>query len=70
MSNTKVVVKGRDLEGKHHTLEKTHPYQLELFQYLLPDEKRYSNTVELYDAIPRYYASTKKWRKCGKMASF
>lgn len=55
-----IYVKGRDLEGKERTLEKTQPYQLELFQYLLPDQDRYSNTVELYDAIPRFFASTKK----------
>ncbi|NJL51213.1 MAG: hypothetical protein HC930_01525 [Hydrococcus sp. SU_1_0] len=58
--NTAVYIKGRDLEGNERTLEKTHPYQLELFQYLLPDEERYSNTVELYDAIPRFFASTKQ----------
>ena len=64
-----VYVKGKDLEGNERTLEKTHPYQLELFQYLLPDEERYSNTVELYDAIPRFFASTKKMaemREAGK----
>ncbi len=60
MGNNPVLVKGKDLEGNERTLEKTHPYQLELFQYLLPDEERYSNTVELYDAIPRFFASTKQ----------
>src|SRR4051812_47773100 len=31
------------------------PLQLSLFQYLQPEEKRYSNTIELYDFMPKYY---------------
>lgn len=58
--NNVLYIQGKDLKGNKRTLEKTHPYQLELFQYLLPDRERYSNTVELYDAIPRYFASTKR----------
>jgi hypothetical protein len=54
------LVKGKDLDGNEKVLEKTHPYQLELFQYLLPDEDRYSNTLELYDATPRFFPSPKK----------
>jgi hypothetical protein len=54
------LVKGRDLDGNEKVLEKTHPYQLELFQHLLPDEDRYSNTLELYDATPRFFPSPKK----------
>ncbi|HEX8369571.1 MAG TPA: hypothetical protein VF604_13590, partial [Pyrinomonadaceae bacterium] len=31
------------------------PVQLTLFELLLPSEKPYSNTVELYDFIPKYH---------------
>lgn len=31
------------------------PVQLTLFELLLPNEKPYSNTVELYDFIPKYH---------------
>lgn len=31
------------------------PIQLELFELLLPSEKPYSNTIELYDFIPKYH---------------
>ena len=33
----------------------TKPEQLTLFQLLTPGEKAYSNTVELYDFIPKYH---------------
>lgn len=33
----------------------TKPEQLSLFEILTPEEKKYSNTVELYDFIPKYY---------------
>lgn len=32
----------------------TKPEQLNLFELLLPQEKKFSNTVELYDFIPKY----------------
>ena len=32
----------------------TSPAQLDMFQLLLPDEQRFSNTIELYDFIPKY----------------
>lgn len=35
--------------------EQNFPVQLHLFQYLQPDEKRYSNTIELYDFMPKYH---------------
>lgn len=51
-------VRGKDLEGKTHTLVKTLPQQLQLFQTFLPDDdERYSNTIELYDAIPKYFTN-------------
>lgn len=33
----------------------TKPAQLDMFQLMLPDEKRFSNTMELYDFIPKYH---------------
>jgi hypothetical protein len=48
-------VEGRDIEGKLVTLKRSSPGQLALFQTFLPDEDKYSNTIELYDAIPKYY---------------
>ena len=51
-------VRGKDLEGKTQTLVKTLPQQLQLFQMFLPDDdERYSNTIELYDAIPKYFTN-------------
>ena len=52
---------GRDVgTGKVLTLIKTHPPQLSLFQTFVPeDSDHYSNTIELYDAIPRYFSSKK-----------
>ena len=51
-------VRGKDLEGKSHTFVKTLPQQLQLFQTFLPDDdERYSNTIELYDAIPKYFTN-------------
>ena len=48
-------VEGRDIRGKLVTLKRSSPEQLSLFQTFLPDEDKYSNTIELYDAIPKYY---------------
>src|SRR5438093_2367211 len=31
------------------------PQQLSLFQTFLPADERYSNTIDLYDAIPKYF---------------
>ena len=33
----------------------TKPVELELFEFLESDEAQYSNTIELYDAIPKYH---------------
>jgi hypothetical protein len=35
--------------------KQTRPVQLSLFELLLPEEKKFSNTVELYDFIPKYH---------------
>jgi len=48
-------VEGKDIRGNVVTLKRTNPAQLSLFQTFLPDDDKYSNTIELYDAIPKYY---------------
>lgn len=35
--------------------DRTKPVQLTLFEMLLPNEREFSNTVELYDFIPKYH---------------
>ena len=35
--------------------EQSYPHQLALFEYIQPKEKNYSNTVELYDFMPKYF---------------
>lgn len=35
--------------------ERTDPVQLKLFKFLQPEEKRYSNTIEIYDFMPKYH---------------
>src|SRR5713226_3531606 len=52
-------VKGKDINGQVVTLERTQPRQLSLFQTFLSDEERYSNTIELYDAVPKYFPNHK-----------
>jgi hypothetical protein len=52
-------VKGKDINGQVVTLERTQPKQLSLFQTFLSDEERYSNTIELYDAVPKYFSNHK-----------
>ena len=54
-------VRGRDINGKAVVLAKTQPQQLTLFQTFFPDdhEDHYSNTIELYDAIPKYITNPK-----------
>ena len=53
-------ITGNNLEGESVTLSKSEPYQLSLFQTFLDDGIQYSNTIDLYDAVPKYFASTKK----------
>ena len=52
-------VKGKDVNGNIVTLERTHPRQLALFQTFVSDEDCYSNTIELYDAVPKYFSNPK-----------
>ena len=68
-------VRGRDINGKAVVLAKTQPQQLALFQTFFPDdhEDHYSNTIELYDAIPKYITNPKlvdAMREGGKSGSF
>jgi hypothetical protein len=35
--------------------EPSYPIQLHLFEFLQPEERQYSNTVELYDFMPKYH---------------
>ena len=48
-------IRGKDIEGNVVTLTRTQPYQLSLFQTFLPDDPRYSNSIELFDATPKYF---------------
>jgi len=54
-------VRGTDIHGKAVILAKTQPQQLALFQTFFPDDHtdHYSNTIELYDAIPKYVTNPK-----------
>jgi len=46
-----VPAKAKKLKDYEHTK----PTQLTLFEMLLPNEREFSNTVELYDFIPKYH---------------
>ena len=69
-------VRGTDINGNLVVLTKTHPEQLVLFQTFLSDEddhrhsdEKYSNTIELYDAVPKYFSNPRlmeRMRKEGK----
>jgi hypothetical protein len=49
-------IKGKDVYGKMMTLVRTQPKQLSLFQTFLPEnDDKYSNTIDLYDAVPKYF---------------
>ena len=63
MKNNKKVnsnIKGRTIDDVEISMSETIPKQLSLFQILLPNNKKYSNTIELYDAIPKYFSSPKQ----------
>ena len=55
-------VRGRNPKGKQVMLDKSQPVQMSLFQTFLGDGDKYSNTLELYDAIPKYYPSRQVYR--------
>lgn len=57
----KNLIEGQDINGKPVAVVKSQPKQLSLFQTFLPrDGEQYSNTIELYDAIPKYFPSRQK----------
>jgi hypothetical protein len=56
-----VMVTGKNFENKKVEFERSKPPEMELFQVFLDNnEGRYSNSVELYDLAPKYFASTKE----------
>lgn len=63
---------GRDVgTGNIVTLTKTKPAQLSLFQTFLDDDcDPYSNTIEFYDIIPKYFASKKRMAELRKDGTF
>jgi hypothetical protein len=53
--------RGRDIhDGKERTLAKLQPTQLALFQMFVPEDDKYSNTIEFYDAIPKYFTNKRQ----------
>lgn len=53
---TETTIAGRKESAKKiDDYKQTRPVQLSLFEMLLPEEKKFSNTVELYDFIPKYH---------------
>ena len=67
-------VTGRDIDrGNMVRLQKKYPQQLMLWQSYLPgdvDVDDYSNTVELYDAVPKYFASKKRMSELRRDGQF
>jgi hypothetical protein len=67
-------VTGRDIDrGNVVRLQKKYPQQLMLWQSYLPgdvDVDDYSNTVELYDAVPKYFASKKRMSELRRDGQF
>ncbi len=53
-------VKGTNVHGEVVVLTRSTPEQLSLFRTFLPDEEdKYSNTIELYDAVPKYFTNAR-----------
>jgi len=50
-----IIAKEKESTKKIDDYKQTKPVQLSLFEMLLPEEKKFSNTVELYDFIPKYH---------------
>lgn len=57
VTERKEKVKGKDIKGQPRELEKSENIQMSLFKTFLPGSDKYSNTIELYDAIPKYTPS-------------
>ena len=52
---------GQDIhDNKIVRLVKTQPEQLTSFQKFLPQEDKYSNTIEFYDAVPKYFTNKRQ----------
>jgi len=49
------MVEKKDKVKKLDELKQTKPEQLTFFEFIEPATKPYSNSIELYDAIPKYY---------------
>ena len=67
------IVKGTDMgNGSPVTLRRSQPVQYSLFQQFLPDDhsEDYSNTIELYDAIPKYFSSKKRMAELREGGTF
>lgn len=62
MSETAVIKKqpspiakeAKEMQKKLQEYKQTKPEQLTLFEMLSPNDKKYSNTIELYDFVPKY----------------
>jgi hypothetical protein len=70
---TLATVKGTDVgSGSAVTLKRTQPVQYSLFQQFVPDDDRedYSNTIELYDAIPKFFSSKKRMAEMREAGTF
>jgi hypothetical protein len=72
VSRTSTRATGRDIgTGNVVTLTKTLPAQLSLFQTFLDgDVDPYSNTIEFYDVVPKYFASKKRMAELRKDGVF
>lgn len=54
-AETFTTVKADEKIKRINDYSQTKPEQLSLFEMILPEEKKFSNTVELYDFIPKYH---------------
>jgi hypothetical protein len=53
--------RGRDIhDGKERKLDKFHSDQMSLFQNFLPPGEKYSNSIELYRAIPKHVPNKRR----------
>ena len=52
---------GRDIQdGEERKFAKQQPPQLSLFQTFLPEADKYSNSIEFYDAVPKYFTNKRQ----------
>lgn len=63
--STTVKIHGKNRAGKEVALTKSQPQQMTLFQtFLSGQQDKYSNTIELYDAIPKYISARRVRYRC------